>query len=210
MLIRLLAISFCVLALHADAATQEDNDAARRAREVVLPGHYPIFSLRFTGSPSPFHETVASLIAKGAKLQPPDVVEHLWNQGLGNTNTAGFRTPIFIGSAGQPAYRFSCVTYGTCGASGMMVHLPPGARFGPPPYSAIALQRERVLGATVLGDLEGLHSAHFTSLQISRLVSALATERERVERPPTLTPGAMEKAKKSWSRTAISANGGCR
>lgn len=150
MLIRLLAISFCVLALHADAATQEDNDAARRAREVVLPGHYPIFSLRFTGSPSPFHETVASLIAKGAKLQPPEVVEHLWNQGLGNTNTAGFRTPIFIGSADQPAYMFSCVTYGRCGASGMTVHLPPGA--GPSEDSDHHLV---AVDSTLGGELDG-------------------------------------------------------
>jgi phosphatidylserine/phosphatidylglycerophosphate/cardiolipin synthase-like enzyme len=53
-----------------------------------------------------------------------------------------------------------------------------------PPYSTIALQRDRVLGATVLGDLEALNAEHFTSLKISRLVTAIAKERERIERPP--------------------------
>ena len=124
--IRLIVVSFCVLALHADAAMQ-GGATPPTIGPVFLPGHYPIYSLRFTGSPSPFHETVSALIAKGAKLQPPGVADKFWRQGLSGVN-GNYRLPIYIGSAEQATYTFSCVTYGKCAASGLRVHLPAGAQ----------------------------------------------------------------------------------
>jgi hypothetical protein len=123
--IRLVAVVFCMLALHADAATQSSEDPLARG-PVFPPDHYPIFSTRFTGSPSPFHETVSTLVGEGAKLQPSGVAQKLWRQGLTNWNDR-YRLPIFVGSSDQPVYAFSCLAYGRCGASGLRVHLPAGA-----------------------------------------------------------------------------------
>ncbi len=123
-----LAVAIVVIALAVRAALprRAGDHVARRLGFAV--GHYPVFSGRFTGSPSPFHETVATLRGKGAQLQPPSVAASLWRQSVQSAVIGNYRLPIYLAAPDEPLYRFSCVTYGRCGADGMRVHLPTWAR----------------------------------------------------------------------------------
>ncbi len=90
---------------------------------------YPIYSSAFTGN-SPFHHTVAQLMAAGATIRSSNVANNYWAQGIGQfqpgSQTGGVG-PLYTAHAGDPSYAFSCPAYGTCNANGVVVHLPAGA-----------------------------------------------------------------------------------
>jgi hypothetical protein len=63
-------------------------------------------------------------------VRPSDVAAHYWAQGLEQLqpgSETGGVGPLYTASSGDPAYQFSCPTYGTCNASGLTVHMPAGA-----------------------------------------------------------------------------------
>jgi hypothetical protein len=95
----------------------------------------PVLSGCFTGN-SPYHQTVASLIAAGATVHNDSTAINYWRNGqplTGNLIHAdgSSATIIFESSAGDPQYSVSCPAYGTCDAAtsvtGLKVHIPSGA-----------------------------------------------------------------------------------
>lgn len=97
---------------------------------VAAPGPYPIYSQLFTGN-TPFHHTVAELMAAGATVRSDSVAANYWAQGLGSVNVnmsaAVIGGPYIVSAPGSPTYTFQCPAYGGCNAGGKLVSYPPGA-----------------------------------------------------------------------------------
>jgi len=90
---------------------------------------YAITSSAFTGN-TPFHHSVGELQAAGATTLPPLLARNYWSEGIQNylpASQTGGTGPLYTVRAGDPGYRFSCPTYGTCNANGLLVHFPSGA-----------------------------------------------------------------------------------
>jgi hypothetical protein len=86
------------------------------------------YSSRFTGN-TPFHETVATLISKGATQLSSTIASNFWAQGQngacsGTHCDAGW--PMWVANPGI-GYTFHCTAYGTCGEHGKTVNYPSGA-----------------------------------------------------------------------------------
>jgi hypothetical protein len=95
---------------------------------------YPIYSTAFTGN-TPFHHTVAQLMAAGAKIvsnASNNMAANYLAQGIGQNQPlrlhgGGSVGPLYISQKTDPAYTFSCPAYGNCNATGRTVHYPAGA-----------------------------------------------------------------------------------
>jgi hypothetical protein len=86
------------------------------------------YSSRFTGN-TPFHETVATLINKGAQQLSSTIANNFWAQGQnGPCGGAGCDGgwPMWVANPGT-SYTFHCKAYGTCGEDGQTVNYPSGA-----------------------------------------------------------------------------------
>jgi hypothetical protein len=82
----------------------------------------------FTGN-TPFHHTVASLLAGGATVRPQSVVDKWWNSGPRQPERPNGATPIYMGFNGQRTITMaSCNLWGACNATGASFHLPAGAQ----------------------------------------------------------------------------------
>ena len=107
----------------ADAGERSHRRSTRVRRRLRLPptpggatAGYPIFSSLFRGN-TPFHHTVASLLATGATARPAEIAEHYWAEGLGTAqpfNPSSGLGPLYQVHEGDPGYVFSCPAYGTC------------------------------------------------------------------------------------------------
>jgi hypothetical protein len=113
------------------AASQEWTTGSKTAPDGGGGGQtpYPIFSSLFRGN-TPFHHTVASLMAVGATVRPAEIAEHYWAEGIGTAqpfNPSSGLGPLYQVHQGDPGYVFSCPAYGKCTFSGSVVHFPEGA-----------------------------------------------------------------------------------
>ncbi len=95
----------------------------------------PVFSGCFRAK-SPYHDTVASLIAKGAKIHNDATASNYWNNGNplndDNINANGSHAnKMWQSSSSDPQYTVTCQAYGTCDAAtsvtGSKIHIPRGA-----------------------------------------------------------------------------------
>lgn len=106
-------------------AAQTPTSAMREASSAK----FPIYSSAFTGN-TPFHDTVAQLIAAGATVLPATIARNYWAQGIANlppASQSGGAGPLYTVHPGDPGYTFRCTTWGACNAHGLVVHLPKGA-----------------------------------------------------------------------------------
>jgi hypothetical protein len=142
-IVRVAVIAVCAVALRADAAipTYVDRSGVRYSTLEQLgrptwplvaaadPDRaYPIISNVFEKSDNPFHMTVASLVARGAKLQPRELMENFWSQGWYEQTQN--QMPVYVASPTDPAYMISCTYYGKkgCSANGVTVRFPANAK----------------------------------------------------------------------------------
>ena len=85
------------------------------------------YSEMFRGN-TPFHHTLAELIAAGATVLPQQIVTNWWAGGRIAEKPYG-GTPLYVGMPGQPTHTVTCNGYGfACDATGMALPLPPGAQ----------------------------------------------------------------------------------
>lgn len=94
-------------------------------------GKYPIYTFNFTGSPNPFHMTVAQLEAQGAQIQPQAVDNNFFAQGIGGSGSGDplvSGLPIYTSTASDPVYTVSCTFFSAsgCAAQGKQIHIPSG------------------------------------------------------------------------------------
>jgi hypothetical protein len=117
---------------------------------------HPVVSDAFTGN-TPFHHTVAELIAAGARVvsTPANAMsENYLAQGIEKSQPlrlsgGGSVGPLYISRAGDPAYTFSCSAYGQCDAMGKVLR-------GAGRLNFLALRRQlaaaRIKAGTVAAD----------------------------------------------------------
>jgi hypothetical protein len=114
-------------------AVANESGASSSDRRTVassaMANPYPIYSSFFTGN-TPFHHTVYQLQKAGATTLSPTIAANYWAQGIQALIPAkqtGGVGPLYLVQSGDPGYTFSCPSYGTCDASGLVAHFPVGA-----------------------------------------------------------------------------------
>jgi hypothetical protein len=95
----------------------------------------PVFSGCFKAN-SPYHHTVASLLAAGATIHQDASAANYWNNGTPLTDddfyaNGNASTSMWIADSSSNQYGVTCSAYGTCDAAtsmtGLKVHIPAGA-----------------------------------------------------------------------------------
>jgi hypothetical protein len=84
-------------------------------------------SALFTGKKTPFHDTIASLIAAGGTVMPQSYASNWFSYGIGQERPYN-DTPVYVGLSGQQTHAVSC---SGCDASGLSMRLPATAQIQP-------------------------------------------------------------------------------
>jgi hypothetical protein len=127
-------VALICIAVLGNLGARTVGDARSPAPGASASPQYPIYSSAFTGN-TPFHHTVAQLMAAGATIvsnASNNMAANYLSQGIEQSQPlrlhgGGSVGPLYIAQKTDPAYVFSCPAYGSCNATGRIVHFPAGA-----------------------------------------------------------------------------------